>query len=108
MSEPSDSGSLVGQRIAHYEILRRLGAGGMGEVYLARDEQLHRNVAIKVLPGLTTDEPTARARLVREARAAAALNHPHICTVHEVGEAAGRSYIAMELVEGETLSDRLE
>ena len=72
----------------------------MGEVYRARDEQLDRDVAIKVLPPRSFDDPTARARLVREARAAAALNHPHICTVHEVGEADGQAYIAMELVEG--------
>ncbi len=79
----------------------------MGEVYRARDEQLDRDIAIKVLPAATFDNPTARARLMREARAAAALNHPNICTVHEVGEADGQAYIAMELVEGQTLNDRL-
>ena len=79
----------------------------MGEVYRARDEQLDRDVAVKVLPASTFDDPTARARLVREARAAAALNHPNICTVHEVGEADGQAYIAMELVEGQTLSAML-
>ncbi len=94
-------------RLAHYRILGKLGAGGMGEVYRARDEQLNRDVAIKVLPAVSVDDEAARARLVREARAAAALNHPHICTVHEVGEAAGRAYIAMELVEGQTLDARL-
>jgi serine/threonine protein kinase len=96
-----------GDRLAHYRIVSKLGAGGMGEVYRARDEQLDRDVAIKVLPPTSFDNPTARVRLVREARAAAALNHPHICTVHEVGEANGETYIAMELVEGETLSARL-
>jgi serine/threonine-protein kinase len=94
-------------RLAHYRIISRLGAGGMGEVYRARDEQLDRDVAVKVLPASSFDDPTARARLVREARAAAALNHPNICTVYEVGEADGHAYIAMELVEGRTLSAML-
>ena len=92
------------EQLAHYRIIGRLGAGGMGEVYRARDRQLDRDVAVKVLPSSSFDDPTARARLVREARAAAALNHPNICTVYEVGEADGRTYIAMELVEGQTLS----
>ena len=95
---------MEGGRLAHYRIISRLGAGGMGEVYRARDEQLDRDVAVKVLPASSFDDPTARARLVREARAAAALNHPNICTVYEVGEADGQAYIAMELVEGRTLS----
>jgi TolB-like protein/Tfp pilus assembly protein PilF len=77
----------------------------MGEVYRAHDEQLHREVAIKLLPATDSEDPTARARLLNEARAAAALNHPSICTVHEVGEADGQVYIAMELVEGRPLSD---
>jgi eukaryotic-like serine/threonine-protein kinase len=94
-------------RLARYRILGRLGAGGMGEVYRARDEQLDRDVAVKVLPATSFDDPTARARLVREAKAAAALNHPNICTVFEVGEADGRTYIAMELIEGQTLSAML-
>src|SRR5437867_2412232 len=76
----------------------------MGEVYRARDEQLGRDVAIKVLPPETFSDATARARLLREARSAAALNHPQICTVYEVGEADGTMYIAMELVEGTSLS----
>src|SRR5688572_18415934 len=93
-----------GGRLAHYRIISKLGAGGMGEVYRARDEQLDRDVAVKVLPASSFDDPTARARLVREARAAAALNHPNICAVYEVGEADGQAYIAMELAEGRTLS----
>jgi TolB-like protein/tRNA A-37 threonylcarbamoyl transferase component Bud32/tetratricopeptide (TPR) repeat protein len=97
-----------GERFAHYRIVEQLGKGGMGEVYRAHDEHLHRDVAIKVLPPESLDDPGARARLVREARAAAALSHPYICTVHEVGEADGRAYIAMELVDGQTLSERLE
>ena len=92
---------------AHYRITGELGAGGMGVVYRARDERLDREVAVKVLPPARFDDPAARARLVREAKAAAALNHPNVCTVHEVGEANGQAYIAMELVEGETLSARL-
>ena len=96
------AGGVRGQ-VAHYRILGKLGAGGMGEVYRARDEKHDRDVAVKVLPASTFDDPTARARLVREAKAAAALNHPNICTVYEVGEADGQAYIAMELVEGHTL-----
>ena len=95
-------------QLAHYRIIEKIGAGGMGEVYRARDEQLDRDVAIKVLPAASFEDPTARARLVREAKAAAALNHPHICTVYEVGEANGQTYIAMELVEGQPLSARLK
>ncbi|HET9361646.1 MAG TPA: protein kinase [Vicinamibacterales bacterium] len=96
-----------GSVFAHYRILGELGAGGMGVVYRARDERLDRNVAVKVLPPSAFGDPTARARLVREAKAAAALNHPNVCTVHEVGEANGQAYIAMELVEGETLTAKL-
>ena len=95
------------EQFAHYRILGKLGAGGMGEVYHARDEVLDRDVAVKVLPSSSFDDPTARARLVREARSAAALNHPNICTIYEVGEADGQAYIAMELVEGQTLSEML-
>ena len=95
------------ERLAHYRIISRLGAGGMGEVYRARDERLDRDVAVKVLPSSSFGDPTARARLVREARAAAALNHPNICAVYDVGEADGQAYIAMELVEGQTLSAML-
>jgi len=97
----------TGARLAHYRIAGPLGAGGMGEVYRARDEQLDRDVAVKVLPSTSFDDPAARARLVREARAAAALNHPNVCHVYKVGEADGHAYIAMELVEGETLSAKL-
>jgi len=95
---------MLGQQLGHYRILEKIGAGGMGEVYRAHDEQLDRDVALKVLPAHTLTDEIARARLLREARAAAALNHPHICTIHEVGEAGGQAYIAMELVEGQPLS----
>jgi Tol biopolymer transport system component/predicted Ser/Thr protein kinase len=97
---------MIGQKLAHYTILEKLGAGGMGVVYLARDEQLHRTVAIKVLPEGADD--VTRARLLHEARAASALNSPHICTVYETGEAEGEAYIAMEYVRGRPLSSIVE
>jgi TolB-like protein/tRNA A-37 threonylcarbamoyl transferase component Bud32 len=93
--------------LGRYRILERIGAGGMGEVYRARDPQLARDVAIKVLPPEALADPMARTRLFREARTAGQLNHPHICTIHEVGEDDGRTYVAMELVNGQSLSDRL-
>ncbi len=95
---------MIGQTLGHYRILEKIGAGGMGEVYRAHDEQLDRDVALKVLPAQSFTDDTARTRLLREARAAAALNHPHICTIHEVGEADGQAYIAMEYVQGQPLS----
>ncbi len=98
---------MIGQTLGRYRILETIGAGGMGEVYRSKDEQLGRNVAIKVLAPVSLNDVTARARLLGEARAAAALNHPHICTVYEVGDADGRAYIAMEYVEGQTLNLRL-
>jgi serine/threonine-protein kinase len=98
---------MIGQRLRHFRIIEKIGAGGMGEVYRAHDEQLDRHVAIKVLPAASFRDETARARLLREARTASKLNHPHICTIHEVGEADGLAYIAMELVEGQPLSARL-
>jgi TolB-like protein/Tfp pilus assembly protein PilF/tRNA A-37 threonylcarbamoyl transferase component Bud32 len=98
---------MIGQQMRHFRIVEKIGAGGMGEVYRAHDEQLDRDVAIKVLPAGTFRDETARARLLREARTASKLNHPHICTIHEVGEAEGQAYIAMELVEGQPLSARL-
>ena len=97
----------AGTRLGPYDVLGLIGAGGMGEVYKARDTRLDRTVAIKVLPPAMLADGTARARLLREARLASQLNHPHICTVHDVGEADGHVYIAMELVEGQPLSARL-
>jgi serine/threonine-protein kinase len=90
-----------------YDIVARVGAGGMGEVWRARDPRLEREVALKVLPAATMADDTARARLLREARMASRLNHPNVCTIYEVGESENRAYIAMELVSGETLRERL-
>ena len=97
----------AGQRLGPYEITAPIGAGGMGEVWRARDTRLERDVALKVLPAEASADETARARLVREARLASKLNHPHICTIHEVGDAEGQTYIAMELVEGQPLNARV-
>src|SRR6266545_1864659 len=95
-------------RLGPYEILAPLGAGGMGEVYRARDTRLGRDVAIKVLPQHLSSSPELRARFEREARAVSSLNHPHICTLYDVGRDGDVDYIVMELVEGETLAARLE
>jgi eukaryotic-like serine/threonine-protein kinase len=98
----------TGTRLGPYEIGTALGAGGMGEVYRARDTRLDRTVAIKVLPQHLADTPEARQRFEREARAVSALNHPHICTLHDVGSQDGTEYLVMEYLEGETLAARLE
>ena len=97
---------MIGARIGHYRIESELGAGGMGVVYRAFDSRLERHVAIKVFPGLETT-PNARQRLLHEARSASALNHPNVCTVHEVGESGDITYLVMEFIEGETLSATL-
>ncbi|MGI9069590.1 MAG: protein kinase domain-containing protein [Pyrinomonadaceae bacterium] len=98
----------MGTKLGRYEIRSKIGEGGMGEVYLAEDTQLGRRVAIKLLPPQTTSDEHARKRLVREARAVATLDHPNICSVYEVGEADGRSFIAMQYIEGETLDTKLK
>src|SRR5438034_10586208 len=98
---------VMSQVIAHYRIIDKLGAGGMGEVYLAEDTKLDRKVAIKFLPESLLADEQARKRLVREAQAAARLDHPNICSIHEVGEEEGRSFIVMQYVEGETLDFRM-
>jgi serine/threonine protein kinase/Tfp pilus assembly protein PilF len=95
---------MISGTISHYRIVKHLGAGGMGEVYLAEDTKLGRKVAIKLLPASAVADEQAKKRLLREARAAATLDHPNICTIHEVGEAEGQSFIVMQYVEGETLS----
>jgi serine/threonine protein kinase len=97
-----------GTKLGPYEIVAPLGAGGMGEVYRARDTRLDRTVAIKVLPPHLADTPEARQRFEREARAVSALNHPHICTLHDVGSQDGTEFLVMEYLEGETLAARLE
>ena len=96
-----------GTRLGPYEILSLIGAGGMGEVYEARDARLGRRVALKVLPAAEAGDERSRERLLHEARAAAQLDHPHICTVYEVGEQDGHAFIAMQLVEGDTLDRRI-
>lgn len=98
----------VPEQLSHYQLIRKLGAGGMGEVYLARDLTLERHVAIKVISGLRQHEEPAKRRLLREAQAAAALDHPNICTVYEAGAEGGRGFIVMQYCEGETLARRLE
>src|SRR5438477_11435661 len=97
----------TGTRLGRYEIRAKIGEGGMGEVYLAEDTQLGRRVAIKFLP-LETSNENSRKRLVREARAAATLDHPNIYSIYEVGEVDDRSFIVMQYVEGETLDIRMK
>ena len=96
-----------GARLGHYEVISPIGAGGMGEVYKARDPRLNRTVAIKVLPAHITERAELRERFEREARAIAAFNHPHICVVHDVGRHDEIDFLVMEYLEGETLADRI-
>ena len=98
----------VGTRLGPYEILAPVGAGGMGEVYRARDSRLARTVAIKVLPSRTANDPQVRERFDREARAVSSLNHPNICMLFDIGDAEGTCFLVMEYLEGETLASRLE
>jgi serine/threonine protein kinase len=97
----------AGTRLGPYEIVAPLGAGGMGEVYRAKDTRLGREVAVKVLPSHLSASSEVRARFEREARTISGLNHPHICTLHDVGREGDTDYLVMELVEGETLAQRL-
>ncbi len=98
----------TGTRLGPYEVISPIGAGGMGEVYKAKDARLGREVAIKVLPSHLTDDPDLKARFEREARAISQLTHPHICTLYDVGSADGVEYLVMELLDGQTLADRVE
>ena len=102
------SGMEVGQEIGHYKIVKKIGAGGMGEVYLAEDTKLDRRVALKILPQEFAEDTNRMSRFVREAKSASSLNNPNIITIHEIGEAAGKHFIATEYIEGKTLRDSLQ
>jgi serine/threonine protein kinase/Tfp pilus assembly protein PilF len=104
-SEPHET--LVGRTVSHYQVLSLLGAGGMGEVYLASDSRLDRTVALKILPGELAADPERMQRFAREAKAASALNHPNVATIYDVGESDGIRFIVMEHVEGETIEGRI-
>src|SRR5580693_1745510 len=97
-----------GTHLGPYEIQSPLGAGGMGEVYRARDTRLDRTVAIKILPAQLSNDPVRKQRFEREAKTISSLNHPNICVLHDIGHQNGIDYLVMECVEGETLAKRLE
>src|SRR5260370_18317548 len=97
----------AGAKLGPYEVIAPLGAGGMGEVYRARDTRLDRTVAIKVLPGNLSSDPERRQRFEREAKAISSLNHPHICTIYDIGEHENQPFIVMQFIQGQTLKQRI-
>ena len=98
---------MIGRTLGHYQVVAKVGAGGMGDVYEAEDLRLGRHVALKLLPPHLTSDPQAIERLRREARAASSLSHPHICTIYDIDQHEGQHFIAVELLEGQTLKQRM-